>query len=195
MKQLGTKIYYCLLTGNVIKIISDMQGYVRETSFDEDIEIYTELKERDKNTIGLLEFEYGEYPKLSQGATGVMVDIKTKELIFTYEELPNEPIEPTELEILEDKVSTLEEETKNLKIEQEMQNEEILVNMMANTEMFELLLGMMPVQINTNSKGVNPMVEVYVTLIIKGVKELNDVPLVLREKVAERLKQLDIEVK
>ena len=76
-----------------------------------------------------------------------------------------------------------------------MQNEEILVNMMANTEMFELLLGMMPVQINTNSKGVNPMVEVYVTLIIKGVKELNDVPLVLREKVAERLKQLDIEVK
>ena len=51
IKQSGTKIYYCLLTGNVIKIIGDMQGYVRETNFDEDYEIYTELKERDKEDI------------------------------------------------------------------------------------------------------------------------------------------------
>ena len=37
MKKIGTKIYYCLLTGNVIKIIGDMQGYVKETTFDEDL--------------------------------------------------------------------------------------------------------------------------------------------------------------
>ena len=34
IKQIGTKIYYCLLTGNVIKIIGDCQGYVKETTFD-----------------------------------------------------------------------------------------------------------------------------------------------------------------
>ena len=77
-----------------------MQGYVRETSFDEDIEIYTELKERDKSNIGLLKFEYGEYFKLSQNSTGVMVDIKTKELIFTCEELPAEPVDTSEIEII-----------------------------------------------------------------------------------------------
>ena len=104
MKQIGTKIYYCLLTGNVIKIIGDMQGYVKETSFDEDYEIYTELKERDKNTIGLLTFEYGEYPKLSKGSTGVMVNLETKELIFSYEELPQEPQEPTEIELIKEKI-------------------------------------------------------------------------------------------
>ena len=82
IKQIGTKIYYCVLTGNVIKIIGDMQGYVKETSFDEEIEIYTELKERDKDSIGLLTFEYGEYPKLSKGSTGVMVNLETKELIL-----------------------------------------------------------------------------------------------------------------
>ena len=114
MKQIGTKIYYCLLTGNVIKIIGDMQGYVKETSFDEDYEIYTELKERDKNTIGLLTFEYGEYPKLSQGSTGVMVNLETKELIFSYEELPREP---TEIEIIQEKISILEAENKTLKQE------------------------------------------------------------------------------
>ena len=114
IKQIGTKIYYCLLSGNVIKIIGDMQGYVKETSFDEDIEIYTELKERDINTIGLLQFEYGEYPKLSQNSTGVMVDIETKELIFSYEELPTPPQEPTEIEIMQEKISQLEEKINKL---------------------------------------------------------------------------------
>ena len=117
MKQIGTKIYYCLLTGNVIKIIGDMQGCVKETSFDEDYEIYTELKERDRDSIGLLQFNYGEYPKLSQGATGVMVDLETKELIFSYEELPQEPIEPTEIEIIQNKISILEAENETLKQE------------------------------------------------------------------------------
>lgn len=115
IKQIGTKIYYCLLTGNVIKIIGDMQGYVKETTFDEDIEIYTELKERDKDSIGLLQFNYGEYPKLSQNSTGVMVDLETKELIFSYEEVPQKPIEPTELEVIQEKVNLLENETLLLK--------------------------------------------------------------------------------
>ena len=117
MKQIGTKIYYCLLTGNVIKIIGDCQGYVRETTFDEDYEIYTELKEREKSSIGLLTFEYGEYPKLSQNSTGVMVNLETKELIFSYEELPTPPQEPTWEEEMENKISILEAENETLKQE------------------------------------------------------------------------------
>ena len=115
IKQIGTKIYYCLITGNVIKIIGDMQGYVKETTFDEDIEIYTELKERNKDTIGLLTFEYGEYPKLSKNSTGVMVNLDTKELIFSYEELPQEPIEPTEIEIMQNEIKELKEELTQIK--------------------------------------------------------------------------------
>ena len=117
IKQIGTKLYYCLLTGNVIKIIGDCQGYVKETTFDEDCEIYTELKERDKSSIGLLSFKYGEYPKLSQSSTGVMVNLETKELIFSYDELPQEPQDPTELEIIQEKISILEAENEILKQE------------------------------------------------------------------------------
>ena len=165
INQIGTKIYYCLLTGNVIKIIGDIQGYVKETSFDEDIEIYTELKERDRETIGLLQFEYGEYPKLSKNSTGVMVNLETKELIFSYEELPTPPQEPTEIELMQEKISILEAENEKLKVEQEQQNEEILVNMLANTEMFEMILGMMPMTLsiedkNTKNNGGNSMIEV-----------------------------------
>ena len=115
MKQIGTKIYYCTITGNVIKIIGDMQGYVKETTFNEDIEIYTELKERDRDSIGLLQFNYGEYPKLSQNASGAMVDLQTKELIFSYEELPQEPQEPTEFELMQEEIKVLKEEINILK--------------------------------------------------------------------------------
>ncbi len=122
IKQIGTKIYYCLLTGNVIKIIGDCQGYVRETTFDEDYEIYSELKEREKSSIGLLQFEYGEYPKLSQGSTGVMVNLETKELIFSYEELPTLPQEPTEIEKIKEKISILEAENADLLIDSAMKD-------------------------------------------------------------------------
>ena len=99
---------------------------------------------------------------------------------------------------LVNKISILEGENEKLKLEQEQQNEEILVNMLANTEMFEMLLGMIPMTLSkdkTKNNGGNSMIEVYVTLIIKGVKTIEDVPLVIREQVIERLKQLEVPVK
>ena len=102
------------------------------------------------------------------------------------------------IEINSNKISILEGENEKLKLEQEQQNEEILVNMLANTEMFEMLLGMIPMTLSkdkTKNNGGNSMIEVYVTLIIKGVKTIEDVPLVIREQVVERLKQLEVPVK
>lgn len=118
-------------------------------------------------------------------------------LIFTDEEIT---YELSETEILGNKISILEAENEKLKVEQEQQNEEILVNMLANTEMFEMILGMMPMTLsiedkNTKNNGGNSMIEVYCTLIIKGVKTIEDVPLVIREQVIERLRQLEVPVK
>lgn len=115
MKKIGTKIYYCNTTGNVLQIIGDTIGYVKETNFDEDYKIYTELKERDRNSISLIKLEYGEYSKLSEGSTGVRVNLETKELEFSYDELPQEPIEPTEIEKIQEKISVLEAENESLK--------------------------------------------------------------------------------
>lgn len=98
----------------------------------------------------------------------------------------------------ESKISILEGENKQLKLEQEQQNEEILVNMLANTEIFEMILGMIPMTLSedkTKNSGGNSIVEVYCTLIIKNVKTIEDVPLVIKEQVIERLKQLEVPVK
>ena len=125
---------------------------------------------------------------------------------LTFSENKNEYIPTLEEQLNEitkeqgNKISILEAENEKLKVEQEQQNEEILVNMLANTEMFEMILGMMPMTLsiedkNTKNNGGNSMIEVYCTLIIKGVKTIEDVPLVIREQVVERLKQLEVTVK
>ena len=46
-----------------------------------------------------------------------MVNLETKELIFSYEELPTPPQEPTEIEIIQEKISILEAENETLKQE------------------------------------------------------------------------------
>lgn len=108
--------------------------------------------------------------------------------------------ELSDFEMIKRKTSILETENEKLKAEQEQQNEEILVNMLANTEMFEMILSMMPTSLsidekNNKNSGGSSMIEVYCTLIIKGVKAIEDVPLVIRERVIERLEQLEVIVK
>ena len=94
---------------------------------------------------------------------------------------------------LENKISILEAENEKLKLEQEQQNEEILVNMLANTEMFEIILGMMPMTLsidekNTkNSGGNRGICDIYASLIEKGVKTINDVPVQIVEQVKNKL--------
>ena len=171
IKQIGTKIYYCLTSGNVIKIVGDCQGYVRETTFDEDYAIYAELKEREKSSIGLLQFEYGEYPKLSQNSTGAMVNLETKELMFSYENLPQEPQypqEPTEIE--------------KLKAEQKQQNEDILMNMLATTEMYELnkAYSISTLGVKTDKKVPTYIQATYQKLYELGVKDINEIPFEVR---------------
>lgn len=99
------------------------------------------------------------------------------------------------------KIKIDESRKKIFKLEegQIQQDSEILISMMANAEMFDVILSMMPmsssIQKNTRNNGGNVMVEVYVTLILKGVKTVEEAPLVIREQVIERLKQLEVPVK
>lgn len=94
---------------------------------------------------------------------------------------------------LVNKISILEAENEKLKVEQEQQNEEILVNMLANTEMFEMILGMMPMTLSIEDKntknngGSRGICDIYASLIEKGVKTINDVPVQIVEQVKNKL--------
>ena len=70
------------------------------------------------------------------------------------------------------------------------------MNMLASADIFEMMLEIMSMQLNTkNTKGVNKMAELYATLIIKGKKTIDDVPVMLRPQVESILKEMGVEYK
>ena len=95
------------------------------------------------------------------------------------------------------KLSTLSKEVANLKNENgklKQKNEEMAIcAMIATTELFEMALAMSEQEVALKAeknKGGSTMVEVYVTLILKGKKTLEQVPAVIRPQVEAMLQDL-----
>ena len=100
------------------------------------------------------------------------------------------------------KVDETYTEIDNINNYQMMQDEEIITNMMASVDIFEMVVDMMSMQLNTASdinnnywmpkaaRGGSKMVELYVTLILKGKKTINDVPVKIRPMVESMLNDL-----
>jgi hypothetical protein len=84
--QIGRRIYYEVATGNVIVETSERQGAVVATTIEQDIEIYTALSERNRDTFGVSELSFGEHAEQLATASGYRVNPETKELEFIYEE-------------------------------------------------------------------------------------------------------------
>ena len=109
--QIGTKIYYEKNTGNKILELGDMQGYVVDSTTEQDFENYAELKKYDKEAVGKIQLEYGEFGKLMEQhkANSYKVDITGEEpkLVFSWIDYSTgEPTErpKSEVEILQDKI-------------------------------------------------------------------------------------------
>jgi hypothetical protein len=59
--RIGRKIYYDKATGNVILDTGEKMGAVVETTVDQDFETYQALKERVRDTVDVIQLEYGQY--------------------------------------------------------------------------------------------------------------------------------------
>lgn len=94
MNKVGRKIYYDKETGNVILDTGEMMGVVVETTIEQDIETFTALSERNRDTFDVLQLEYGQYAQDFAECNGYRVNPETKELEFSYPD-PNDP-EPQE---------------------------------------------------------------------------------------------------
>ena len=97
--------------------------------------------------------------------------------------------------MLEFNQEELQQEQERTKTEQQVQDQQILSSMLASTEIFELVLAVMPMQLGNerqSTEGGSKMVEVYVTLIIAGEKTLEQVPALVRPKVEAQLKAMGV---
>ena len=92
---IGRKIYYDKSTGNVILDTGEMMGAVIETTVDQDFETYQALKERVRDTVGVIQLEFGQYAQDFAECNGYRVNPETLELEFSYPD-PN-ATEPQEL--------------------------------------------------------------------------------------------------
>uniref|UniRef100_A0A7U3YCZ3 Uncharacterized protein n=1 Tax=Geobacillus sp. (strain Y4.1MC1) TaxID=581103 RepID=A0A7U3YCZ3_GEOS0 len=84
MLQIGRRIYFDKLTGNVIVDTGEKIGFVTETTIDQDFEMYEALKQRVRDTVGVIQLEFGQYAQDFAQCNGYRVNPETKQLEFSY---------------------------------------------------------------------------------------------------------------
>jgi hypothetical protein len=128
INQIGRKIYYDKTTGNVILDTGEKMGAVIETTIDQDFETYQALKERVRDTVGVIQLEFGAYAQDFAQCNGYRVNPETLELEFSYPD-PNEtePQEPVYQKPLTEQIEELRQEN--------------LTTLLALTEVYEMIIG------------------------------------------------------
>lgn len=110
--QVGAKIYYDKISGNVVLNTGEHSGDVIETSDEHDFVAYSALADRDPDSVSVLRLEYGAYASdYAAGGVITRIDLDTLAPLFTYPD-PQGPETPSEPEpALSTKVATLESES------------------------------------------------------------------------------------
>lgn len=107
--MIGRKIYYDKITGEVLLTIGEKTGvWIRDTTFQEDVDTYKVLKDRELFSFDFLKLEFGDYAQDFVECISYRVNPETKTLEFSYND-PNEPaLEQPYQEPLSEKVKQLE---------------------------------------------------------------------------------------
>lgn len=82
MAQIGRKIYYEKNNGIVIWDTGEMEGDVRETTFEEDCAIMPILTLIDSSQLGILQLNFGDYQEEFSTCRGYRVNPQTKNIEF-----------------------------------------------------------------------------------------------------------------
>jgi len=95
MKEVGSRIYYDMTSGEVLVNTGDritFDDYVIPT-IESDFVVFLKLSERNIETVGVLELPYEAYKEDFKSQNGYRVNPETKELEFSYPD-PSEPEAP-----------------------------------------------------------------------------------------------------
>lgn len=104
--NIGRKLYFDKLTGNVLLDTGERSGSVRETTREEDFQIYNVLAERVSETVGVMQLTYGhEREKFGQYACHI--DVVTSEIVWDLTPIQQE--EAIAKATLEEEVASLKQ--------------------------------------------------------------------------------------
>lgn len=110
MTQIKSKVYYLITTGEVLTVTSEMQGCVEETTKEQDMEVYPQLKDKNIDEVNFIELEYGTLVTTFNNAKTYKVSLETKQLeviYYTQEEIESMQNENQETQDLNSRVSDI----------------------------------------------------------------------------------------
>lgn len=84
MNKVNAKVYYDNSTGEVLVITAECMGDVRVTTKVEDMEIYSDLKDKSINDIDFIELEFGALASTFENIKTYSVNVETKTLELNY---------------------------------------------------------------------------------------------------------------
>ncbi len=84
MLQIKAKIYYDVTDGNVLVVTSECEGDATETTKEQDLQAYEQLKNKNIDEVDFIELEYGTLATTFTNAKSYKVNINTKQLDITY---------------------------------------------------------------------------------------------------------------
>ena len=141
-----------------------------------------------KNGLGKTKEELLEIGALVEEIPQVEVP-SDKQIIYKYNKLENSVI----YELIERPLTVEEQQTKDIDVLKESsktQNEMIDICLLATDEIYMMIEPLL--SINTfNVKGGSKMVDMYVAMVIRGLKTIDQVPVRYREEVRKILETLE----
>lgn len=84
MNQIKSKVYYEILTGNILAITPESQGSVEETTKEMDMTIYPELQRKNINDVDFIELEYGAMATTFNNLKSIKINLESKALECAY---------------------------------------------------------------------------------------------------------------
>lgn len=114
--EIGSRIYFEINTGEVIQLVGERRGSsVVPTTVEQDIFNYKSLNERNRESYGYIELNYGQFAQDFAACNGYRVNPETQQIEFSYPD-PNEiePQVPVYITPLSEQVAQLQEDTNTI---------------------------------------------------------------------------------
>lgn len=108
------RIFYDKSTGAIIQEIGRNGDFILP-SIEQDIDTYTSLSERNRETFDVLEIPFEFYEQDFEGCTGYRVNVQTRDLEFNYPDPNDSAKEPVYVKPLSEQVKQLEKDNTLLK--------------------------------------------------------------------------------
>lgn len=166
-KYIGKRIYYLKVDGRVILDTGEAEGWVNQTTTEDDWRIYSELSKYNKSEVDYIELKWGEFKTEFSECTSYRVNVDTKTLEFDYTPVPEPPEVPVK--------PSLHERVDNLELGAEATQEALDMLLLANMgEPVQAATLAVSTFANTNTKKGADTMAAYIAMRIlkKGEKSV-----------------------